>query len=243
MIARAWVVGLAAVVLPLAVAAQGDLPHETDRGVELYAVAPEPDRRFDVPIVEPRKGIESMRAALDVLLAKSHLAADAIATLQKNGRVVLVYDPNYPPLGQMLGYTVAAFFPHYFRQRGDFLVRVGRHGIKWAPRELAAVLAHELAGHGMQELRGVRDRMRPLDRECEAWLYEEQAYQDLGVDKSTKRMVEFRVQLEERECSDFKRYQEASAPATLKLWEAKNPNVPRLLAVFREYLRGTLRSG
>jgi hypothetical protein len=243
MIRGAWLVALAALVLPLAAGAQGDLPHTTERGVELYAVAPDPDRRFDVSIVSPGKGLESMRAALDVLLAKSPLAADAIAALRKQGRVVLVYDPNYPEKGQMLGYTVAAFFPHYFRQKGDFLVRVGRHGVKWPARELAAVLAHELAGHGMQELRGVRDRMRPLDRECEAWLYEEQAYQDLGVDKSSKRMVEFRVQLEERECSDFRRYQEAEAPATLRLWEAKNPNVPRLLAVFRDYLKASLRSG
>ena len=224
-----------ALFLPLVAAAQGDLPHISHRGVELYAVAPKPDAKFDVPIVSSDKGLESMRAALDVLMARSHLSAEAIGTLQKHGRVILVYDPNYPEY-QMIGYTVAAFFPKYFRENGDFLVRVGRHGIKWPAAELGAVLAHELVGHGMQRLRGEAGKMRPLDRECEAWLYEEQAYQDLGVDKSTKRMVEFRKQLEERECSDFKRYQDAAAPATLKLWEARNPNVPRLLAVFHEFV-------
>ena len=57
-------------------------------------------------------------------------------------------------------------------------------------------------------------RMRPLDRECEAWLYEEQAYQDLGVDKTSKPMIEFRKQLEQRECSDFRRYQAARVPVS-----------------------------
>jgi hypothetical protein len=228
---------LVALAFPFTVLAQGDLPRASHRGVDLYAIAPDPERHFDVSIVPPEKGIESMRAALDLLLSRSYLSGNAIASLQKHGRVILVYDPNYPEKGQMLGYTVAGFFPKYFRERGDFLVRVGRHGIKWPARELAAVLAHELAGHGMQEARGERERMRPLDRECEAWLYEEQAYQDMGVDKSSKPMVEFRKQLEERECSDFRRYQAEAVPVSLRLWETRNPNVPSLLVVFRQYLK------
>jgi hypothetical protein len=236
---RAVLAALLTLLLPLAAAAQGDLARTSHRGVDLYAVAPDPERHFDVTIVPSERGIESMRTALDALLSRSYLSANAIATLQKHGRVILVYDPNYPDKGQMLGYTVAGFFPKYFRERGDFLVRIGRHGIKWPARELAAVIAHELAGHGMQEARGERERMRPLDRECEAWLYEEQAYQDLGVNKSSKPMIEFRKQLEQRECSDFRRYQAEAVPVSLRLWESRNPNVTSLLVVFRQYLHAS----
>jgi len=234
---RGVLVAILALVLPLAAAAQGDLPRTSYRGVGLYAVAPDPERKFDVSILSAERGVESMRGALDMLLSRSYLATNAIGSLQKHGRVILVYDPNYPDKGEMLGYTVAGFFPKYFRERGDFLVRVGRHGVKWPAKELAAVIAHELAGHGMQEARGERERMRPLDRECEAWLYEEQAYQDLGVDKLSKQMVEFRKQLEQRECSDFRRYQAQAVPVSLRLWESRNPNVTSLLVVFRQYLK------
>jgi hypothetical protein len=239
MIRAAVLAALVALTLPLAAAAQGDLPRISHRGVDLYAIEPDPERNFDVSIVSSERGIDAMRAALDLLLSRSYLSANAIATLQKRGRVILLYDPNYPEKGEMLSYTVAGFFPKYFRERGDFLVRVGRHGIKWPAKELAAVIAHELAGHGMQEARGERERMRPLDRECEAWLYEEQAYQDLGVNKSTKPMIEFRKQLEQRECSDFRRYQAETVPVSLRLWETRNPNVTSLLVVFRQYLRAS----
>ena len=239
MIRTAVWAALALLALPLTVLAQGDLPRSSHRGVDLYAVAPDPERNFDVSIVSPERGVEAMRAALDLLLSRSYLSANAIATLQRHGRVILVYDPNYPEKGELLGYTVAGFFPKYFRDRSDFLVRVGRHGVKWPAKELAAVIAHELAGHGMQEARGERERMRPLDRECEAWLYEEQAYQDLAVDKSSKAMVEFRKQLEQRECSDFRRYQAAAVPVSLRLLESRNPNVTSLLVVFRQYLKAS----
>lgn len=239
MIRAAVLTVLAVLTLPLTALGQGESPRASHRGVDLYTVAPDAERNFDVSIVPPEKGVEAMRAALDLLLSRSYLSANAIASLQKHGRVILVYDPNYPDKGQMLGYTVAGFFPKYFRERGDFLVRIGRHGIKWPAKELAAVIAHELAGHGMQEARGERERMRSLDRECEAWLYEEQAYQDLGVDKSSKPMIEFRKQLEQRECSDFRRYQSETVPVSLRLWEARNPNVTSLLVVFRQYLKAT----
>jgi hypothetical protein len=216
--------------------AQFGMPRASHQGIELIAVPAKGDAHFDVSIVGSEKGLDSLRAALDLLLRRSSFAAHAIDTLKHHGRVVIVYDPHFPKR-EMMGDTIAAFFPTYFRERGDSLVVVGRHGIKWPAAELAAVLAHELAGHGIQHLRGDVARMRPLDRECEAWLYEEKAYQDLGVDKSSKGMIEFRTQLERRECSDFMRYQERHAPGTVRLWEARNPDVTRLLAVFRDYQR------
>ena len=74
---------------------------------------------------------------------------------------------------------------------------VGRYGAKWPARELAAVLAHELVGHGMQQYRGRMEHVRTIDLECEAYLYEEQAYQDLGLDKRSSEMIKFRQALED----------------------------------------------
>jgi len=81
---------------------------------------------------------------------------------------------------------------------------VGRHGVKWPTNELAAVLANELVGHGMQHQR--MGKMRPIDLECKAYLYEELANQDLGLNKRSSEMVRFRKGLETHWCADFKRY-------------------------------------
>ena len=233
---RAALLALLLAVLPCVAMAQDDSPRVTFRGIELYAIPLKPDARFDVPIVDSQKGLLNVQASLDLLLRRSPFAANAVDRLRRNGRVMVVYDPNYPEK-QFVGNTIAAFFPTYFHKSGDFLVLVGRHGIKWPMGELAAVLAHELVGHGMQRLRGDLATLRNLDAECEAWLYEEKAYQDLGVDKLTRGLVAFRIQLENRACADFRVYQRRHAPATLKLWEARNPNVPRLLSLFRDYAK------
>jgi hypothetical protein len=211
----------------------------------LYAVPTRPGAAYDVSIIGARQGLDNLRAALDALMRRSPLNAGAIETLKRNGRVVIVYDPQHPPPQASVD-GIAAFFPNFFRKRedggeGDFLVVVGRHGIKWPASELAAVIAHELAGHGMQHLRGERERMRMLERECEAQLYQEKALQDLAVDKSSAFVTRLRREMENRYCADFRRYQRQLRPDTLRLWEARNPDVAGLLAVFRDYLQ-TLRA-
>ena len=233
--------GAAVVGFALNAAAQGDLPHLSVQGIDLYAKPPPQDAKYDVPIVEPQRGLENLRQAVDLLMRHSPMNARAIETLKQHGRVIIVYDPQHPP-PQATVDGIAAFFPNFFRPEanggeGDFLVVVGRHGIKWPANELAAVIGHELAGHGMQRLRGERESMRMLDRECEADLYQEKALQDLGVNKSSPFVVRFRKNMENRSCSDFRTFQRRNRPETLKLWEARNPDVVALLAVFREYLR------
>lgn len=228
-------------------AAQGDLPRLTHLGVELIAVPVKPGARYDVPIIGTQLGLENLRAALDLLMRRSPLNAQAIETLKKSGRVIIVYEPQHPP-PEATADGIAAFFPYFFRNRedgnpGDFLVVVGRHGIKWPANELAAVLAHELSGHGMQRHRGERESMRMLDRECEAQLYQEKALQDLGADKSSQFVVKFRREIENHYCADFRRFQRQHRPDTQRLWEARNPDVVGLLAVFREYLRHFRSSG
>ena len=215
------------------------LAHATDNGIELYAARAPAGATFDVPIVHPADGLARLRKAVDTLVGGSPFAAQAIAKLKTAGRVVVVYDPAFPK-ERVTAFEVAAFFPHFFRpdEGGgrDFLVVVSRHGIKWPTRELAAVLAHELAGHGMQRLRGGFYTMREVDRECEARLYQEQAFQDLGVGKGSSIMVRFRRSLESEYCADFRSFQQRRQPEALELWNTRNPNVPRLLASFRDYV-------
>ncbi len=222
----------------MAGAEAGSLAHVTDHGIEIYAARAPKGAHYDVPIVADRAALAALQKSIDAL-GGSPLAARAVDTLKANGRIEIIYDPAFPNEKQT-EFEVAAYYPHYFDPGGTggrvFLVVVGRHGIKWPTRELAAVLAHELAGHGLQRLRGTFQSMRDFDRECEAQLYQEQAIQDLHVDKNSAFQVRFRQDLEQRYCADFRRYQEMRAPATLKLWDARNPNVPRLLALFHQYM-------
>lgn len=220
----------------------------TYKGVDLIAVPLKPGAAYDVKIIGRRQGLNNLRKALDVLLRTSPLNAAAIATLQGSGRITIVYNPDFPAR-QVGEFTVAAFSRKAFRKkRGrkgqrEFLVIVGRHGIKWPVRELAAILAHELAGHGLQHLRGDALAMRQLDRECEALLYEEMAFQDLGVDKKSRLVVQFRKQLENHACVDFKRYMADHTPGLFRLWNALNPDVRRLLAIFKDYMKNRREQG
>lgn len=218
------------------------------RGVSLIALTPDPDKRFDTSLVSADRGLRRIAAAFDRLVEGSPHAARAIDTLRDQGRLLLVYRPD--DLRKTAGdESVALFHPDYRRdpardgQKRTFLVVVGRHGVKWPARELAAVLAHELLGHGMQQTRGRLAGIRVIDAECEANLYEEIANQDLGLDKRSPRMIAFRQALENHWCADFKTYLRAHRPGALRIWNALNPNVPRLLAMFEDYLDHAARTG
>ncbi|MDP6517429.1 MAG: tetratricopeptide repeat protein [Alphaproteobacteria bacterium] len=213
------------------------------RGIELIALAPEPGVDFGVGLIGQREGLDNVIAALDVIYQHSPFSVEALRTLQDNGNVILVYDTRYPDKkseGHRM--SVAIFLPGFFNREGDgsdradFLVVIGRHGIKWPDRELAGIIVHELVGHGMQHLHGRMDYVRALDIECEAMLYEEKSYQDFGMDKLSTTMINFRVQLERYECSDFKAYMGQHQSSQMKLWDGVTPDVPRLLAIFGDYV-------
>ena len=114
------------------------------------------------------------------------------------------------------------------------MVIVSRHGIKWPTREFAAVMVHELVGHGVQHLNDSWGKMRLIDMECEAWLYEEMAYQDLKINKFSNEMIDFKKQLE-KQCDSFLRYLRNHDPKVAALWDKLNPDVPRLLKHFAGY--------
>ena len=96
-------------------------------------------------------------------------------------------------------------------------------------------IVHELVGHGMQHLRDRLEGRRQLDVECEASLYELNAYHDFKMDKLSWEMILFRKELQEFNCDDFGRYMRKNTPTMMKLWDEINLDVPRLLDVFDEY--------
>ena len=215
------------------------------RGLTIAGKPLPPGVNFDISIVGPKQGAETVRAALDVLYEQSPYNAAAINKLKAAGNVFIVYDPLFPGR-ELTQVTIAAFIPEYFQKEGtakDFVSVVSRYGAKWEPRELAPILAHELTGHGMQRLRGRIEKVREVDIECEAYLYQEKAYQDLGFDKSDKEMINFRQVLERHWCADFRNWLKANKPSGLAHWDKLNPDVPKILKDYLAYTDALTRSG
>lgn len=211
-------------------------------GISISAKEPSVGAVFDVPILKSDMGMKNLVNALDLLIEKSPFSAAQIETLKKNGLVSIVYDPGFPyDNSEFTTIQFAAFRVNSIvqdnqcKQKKLFPVVVGRHGIKLPVTELASTLAHELVGHGVQYLEGRVDVMRSTDRECEAWLYEELAHQDFGLDKFSAKMIEFRKQLA-LNCDAFLRHLRQNDPEGLVFWKVLNPDVPKLLAHMASYL-------
>ena len=228
---------------------QGMVVIEHD-GITLMGMSVPLGVTYDVSLMGPSEGLDRISKALALIQEQSPFAAARIETLKKNGPVFIIYDPRYPDArSNVASIQVAAFLPQFFQADEDgkvgkrFLAVISRHGIKWPLPELAAALVHELVGHGMQHLEDRRETMRSLDLECEAWLYEEVANQDLGLDKKSREMIIFRRQLEDIHCSDFKLYMRKNTPSLTKLWDVLNPDVSRLFEIFADYLDDQRRRG
>ncbi|MEC7203215.1 MAG: hypothetical protein VXW49_06045, partial [Pseudomonadota bacterium] len=208
-------------------------------------VAPRPDAKFDIELLPARPAIDRIKKAIDLLYRRSLFSAQAIKTLQGAGEVYVIYDPHFPK-SRFSSLTIAAFFPDYYQHDGSskkFVTVVGRYGAKWPARELAAVLAHELVGHGMQQYRGRMEHVRMIDLECEAYLYEEQAYQDLGLDKRSGEMIKFRQALEDYWCKSFRADIARWDKSKMALWERLNPDVPGILKLYLGYIDRLRKSG
>ena len=213
-------------------------------GLLLLTVDPGDISEFDVNIMAEAPALKKLRTALNLIYNMSDFSWQKIELLKKAGRVLVVYNPRFPDRKSTAAQLLLAVFkPSYFRAPGakgppkkDFLIIVSRLGIQWPVRELAAVLVHELVGHGIQHLRDRLKTMRPMDLECEAWMYQERAHQDLKLDKLKKDMVTFRMQLERVNCVGFRTYQRKNEPTEFKVWNALNPDIDRLLISFERYL-------
>lgn len=215
------------------------------QGIRLLALAAPKSRRQEISILPPAAGLDRIAEALDLIDRKSPSNAAIIRRLKRSGRITVVYYPNnFRNRNRLNTQTVALFLPDFLHRHGlgagnrDFVVVINQFGVKWPIGELAAVIVHELAGHGLQHLAGRIATGRLLDLECEASLYQEQAYQDFGLEKKTRTIVLFRRQMEFHYCSDFRRHLRDRAPDRLALWDVLNPDVPEILKDFKHY-RGT----
>ena len=211
------------------------------KGISLIGVTPSKNETFDVPIVTAKNAINIIKQALTLIEMKSPFSKTKIELLKRSGPVIIVYDPRYPKKEvSMNSVKIALFSPNYYNHKNretnqyTFLVIVSRHGVKWPIKELAAVLVHELVGHGIQHLNDKWDEMRLVDMECEAWLYEEMTYQDLKMNKFSRVMVDFKKQLE-KQCDSFLRYLRNNDPVGASIWDNLNPDVPKLLKHFEVY--------
>lgn len=238
--------GASLMLPPTAVSASDDGTVQfMHKGMQIAGKPAPEGKRYDIELASPAEGADTVRKAADILIENSTYNAKAIERLKAAGNVVIVYDPAFPKR-ELTKITIAAFLPDFYQAEGrtkDFLTVVGRFGGKWSPRELAPVLAHELTGHGMQHLRGRLEHVREVDLECEAYLYQEKAYQDLGFDKGTRDMVQFRKVLEGHWCADFKSWQRKNKRAALKSWDQLNPDIPTILDDYLVYIDALRSSG
>ena len=237
-------VALALAIIALSCAGHGNAVAQPilkteHRGIELAAM-PLREQQNDILLLAPKTGIHNLRMALDRLYATSPFSVRHLETLKENGRVTIVYDAAFPKR-QLSKVTIAAFFPDFFQKETgrlkQFLVVVGRFGVKWETNKLAAVIAHELVGHGLQHFRGHRDKDRKIDLECEALIYEMRSRQDLGIRPDTNDNIRFRKHVRGNWCADFGRYMTARGLNVDKAWGYGRPNVSTLLRHFDDYRR------
>jgi TPR repeat protein len=209
-------------------------------GVQLIAFPPKADVKRDIELVASDVASDRIRVGLDYILDRSPFSTAASETLKKAGFVQIYYDPNFRSraAGSL---TIAVFLPEFYKAGSKdpndrrFVVKIGPNGIKWPTDELAAIIVHELVGHGMQQFKGRWEKVRNLDLECEAYLYQEKFYQDIGIDKEKREVVGFRKALETHFCTEFKAYMRRRDASLMKMWDVLDPDVPKLLAIFEDY--------
>ena len=216
------------------------------RGIHLAGMSLPPQADYDVDLLAVEPALENIRRAIDRIYAGSPFSAERIDTLKKNGKVTLVYDAAFPK-AKLASVVIAAFFPDFFQaEKGgdkEFLVVISRFGVKWPTDKLAAVIVHELVGHGLQHLRGRTAKDRKIDKECEALIYEERAYQDFAVRRDTRDMKQFRADVRDKWCFDFRHYLTQAGLNADKVWNYGKPDVPRLLVHFERYIKELRDSG
>jgi len=212
-------------------------------GIQVVALGPSAGAKYDVSIMPAKEGLERLIEALKVIYNESEFNRDGLELLKGQGRVVIVYDPDHAR--EEFGTITAATFPPKALEisgiadtEDQLAATITRHGIKWPTRELAAIIVHELIGHGIQHQSGRLRAMRGLDVECEAWLRTEKAFQDFKLNKRSDEMVRFRRHLEYY-CDDFRR----SLGQNAALFDVLDPDIPRLMELFNKYLTALVRSG
>jgi len=211
--------------------------HTSHRGIGIYAEIVEDEVIDGVRVTPPEEATDIIREAVDRMSEMSAEIQERIAELHAAGDIVIVYDARLPD-ATWSSINLASYLPAFYDPAGGerrFVVTIGRTGIQWDLGIISAVLAHEMAGHAYQHYEGRLGRMRLLDAECEAYLIQEMAMQDLGVDKTTEESIGLRQALESHWCRDFRSYTRVHDPETHATWQERNPDVARLLDAFTRY--------
>ena len=200
---------------------------------------------FDIDLIGPAKALENIGDAIDIIYAGSSFSAKRIDRLKRNGQIAIIYDPNFPKPDKA-SQIIAAFFPDYYQHNGksrEFRVVVGRFGAKWPAKKLAAIIVHELVGHGLQHLRGKTLQDRKIDRECEALIYEEKSYQDFSFKRDSREMIRFRKDMRQKWCGDLNHFMSTQNINTDEAWGYGKPDVPNLLKIFERYTAHLRKTG
>lgn len=234
------------VAAPQATAAKSVEIKDQHRGIQLVGVSLPPKDAYDIDLMPPAAALANIKRAIDRIYEGSPYSAKHIETLKKNGKVTLVYDAAFPK-SRLASVVIAAFFPDFFQaEHGaskEFLVVISRFGVKWPTDKLAAVIVHELVGHGLQHLRGRTAKDRKIDKECEALIYEERAYQDFAVRRDTSDMKQFRRDIRDTWCADFRHHLTRQGQNADKVWNFGKPDIPSLLHHFEAYIRHQRETG
>lgn len=207
-------------------------------GITIVAFHPEADRIGNVRTTDAETAMQTIGAAIDRAYRGSEFTRKRIDALKKKGDIEFYYDANHPK-NVMSEVNIALYLPEYYmpsKGKRTFLILIGRTGIQWTNDELAAAVAHELAGHAYQRMQGRLRDMRILDAECEAYLVHEQANQDIGADKTTDEAISLRQATDYHWCDDFRRWTLAEGLAVADEWDELNPDVPALLKAFKTYI-------
>jgi hypothetical protein len=214
------------------------------RGIDLIGMRLPPGAEYDIPLTDPGAAVDKIKAAIDRVLKVSPIAARGIETLANYGRIRIVYDPVFPEKS-LSRVIIAAFLVGEFQPQAgkrDFTVVVSRFGANWPAEELAAVLVHELIGHGIQRLKNRFGNDRPIDLECEARLWQQLYISDAGMPQDTREMVDFRNTTDRRVCHDFRRYVRHAEPEMMRRWDSGKFSMADVLKLFDPYYE-TIRKG
>lgn len=207
-------------------------------GFYLIARAPEQAEIEGVRTTPAPQAMEILKAAVRLMMDKSPFVTRRLDRLQQNGKVAIIYDATLPR-DTLTNVNIAAYFPEFYNpQKGEnrFIIGVGRTGIQWEVDHLAAVLAHETAGHAFQDLEGRLRTMRLLDAECEAYLIQEHMSQLLDIPNDTREAIGLRQELDYHWCDDFRRHMVTVQDPSVLEWDQASPDVMVLLDVFEDYL-------
>lgn len=210
---------------------------EEYQGIDIVGMPLPPAADYDIPLADPAATVAKLKAALGRVLTLSKVSAAGIDRLRQHGNVRIVYDAAFPRRSftrvVIAAYAAGEWTPQLGKK--DFTVIVGRFGANWDVPELAAVLVHELIGHGIQRLKNRIGVDRPIDLECEARLWQELYYIDARMPLDTQEMISFREKTNRRVCHDFRRFIAKAEPDMMRNWDRGQPDMPGLLAVFQRY--------